>query len=276
MTTRRQPGQRGGRHREGAATVSEPECRRLMRRLWIASPEEWMLWSRANGLARRRLYVPTRPAKEYDNPRFWTEYSGQYPHHWAEFHRGRTRHDDEPTRQELARWARYASRYKAASSYRGIRFSGMKDASARGYSAALGVFLAYSALEACWAAMGSRAPKDRGLIDLELAKNVRAALGGRFELAGELHENLRANVARFMKADDESDWPRSQDILIMARAIRHLVAHGIFTPWGGRTVSLKAASAFQDLADAVLENSSQLFSKHVWPEILAGRAEELR
>jgi hypothetical protein len=152
----------------------------------------------------------------------------------------------------------------------------MENATARGYSAALGVFLAYSAFEACLTGMGRHAPKDPGLIDPELASNLRIALGRRFELAEELHSNLSAKVGRLMNADDEADWPDSQDVLIMARAIRHLVAHGVFTPWGGRTVTTRAASALHDLADAVLEYSSQLFSDHVWPQILARRDEERR
>jgi hypothetical protein len=152
----------------------------------------------------------------------------------------------------------------------------MENATARGYSAALAVFLAYSALEACLTGMGRQAPKDPGLINPDLASNLRIALGRRFELAEELHSNLSAKVGRLMNADDEADWPDSQDVLIMARAIRHLVAHGVFTPWGGRTVTTKAASALHDLADAVLEYSSQLFSDHVWPQILARRDEERR
>jgi hypothetical protein len=173
----------------------------------------------------------------------------------------------------LARWARYANRFKAASSYRGIRFSGLKDATARGYSAAFGVYLAYSAFEACLSALGQQATEGRGLVDPQLAGRLRTALGGHLELAGELRKELGANVSRFMKADDESDWPHSQDVLILARAVRHLVALGLFTPWGGRDVSAKAASAYHDLAEAVLEYSSGLFSDHVWPQLLAGRSE---
>ena len=276
MTTPKRPVRKRGQHRIGTATVNEPECRRLMRRLGIASAAEWKLWCRANGVARKRLCLPARPEKDYNNLRFWAEYGAQHPRHWAEFQRGRSRNGDEAARQELARWARYAGRYKAASGYRGIRFSGMKDASGRGYSAAFAVFLAYTALEACQAAIDPQGRTGGSLVNLPLASSLRTAFGRRFGLADELHANLRVDVERFMTADDESAWPRSQDVLVMARAIRHLVAHGIFTPWGGRVVSARAAAMLQDLADAVLEHSAWLFSGHVWPKILAGREAQRR
>lgn len=148
----------------------------------------------------------------------------------------------------------------------------MSGASARSYSAAFGVFLAYSALEACWTAMGRKA-NDAAVIDLPLAGRIRAALAGCSNLGGELNGGLRGRVAQFMEADDESGWPRSHDVLIMARAIRHLVARGIFTPWGGRAVSTKAAWAFQDLADAILAHSSEVFAGYVWPNLVEPRGE---
>ena len=45
-------------------------------------------------------------------------------------------------------------------------------------------------------------------------------------------------------------------------ALRHLVAHGIFTPWGYGAVSLKAARTLIDLAEVVLSYSEQIFREH--------------
>lgn len=89
--------------RTTSATVSEPECRRLLRRLGIISAADWKQWSRANASVRRRLHLPTRPEMEYRNPGFWTEYGGQYPHRWAGFHRRLLGTDDESAQEELAK-----------------------------------------------------------------------------------------------------------------------------------------------------------------------------
>ncbi len=253
------------------ASVNEPEFKRQLRSLGIASAEEWAHWARTNASARQRLYLPVRPQAVYRNPGFWKEYGGQYPHYWGEFQRSRLSRGGELSRQQLARWARFASRYKVASAYRGIRFSGMSAASARGYSAAFGVFLAYSALEACWTAMGSIVQKAPGIIGGELASRLRATLGGSFPLDVELSAPLRRRVAIFMGGDAVSHWLASQNVLVMAQAVRHLVAHGVFTPSGARAVTAKAARALQDLADVVLRTSSDTFRDHVWPEIYKTR-----
>ena len=235
------------------ATVSEPECKRLLRSLGIASAREWPLARRAAPRAMKRLHLPEHPEKAYRNRAFWKEYEGRYPHLWAEFHRWRVRLSGDSGGIELARWARFAARYRVATAYRGVRFSGIGAATTRGYSAALGVFLAYSALEACLTAAGQPGGKVPGRIDLMLADRLRTALGGSLGIEEELSsERLRIQLRRFFSGDDD-------DIMVPARAIRHLVAHGVFTPSGGRTVTRGAALALQDLADATLDQSARMF-----------------
>jgi hypothetical protein len=152
-----------------------------------------------------------------------------------------------------------------ATGYCGIRFAGLGEDVGRGYAAALGVVLAYSALEACWTALDTAKPKvdEVALIDLELAARLRRALRGRFSLGTELNARLSKRVELFMAGADEPGWPTSQDVLTIARAIRHLFAHGVFTPSGGGTVTAVAARALQDLADVVLAYSVDVFRTEV-------------
>lgn len=238
----------------GQATVSEPECKRLLRSLGIASATEWARARRTAPRAMRRLHLPEHPEKAYRNRAFWKEYEGRYPHLWNEFHLGRTRSGSEQAKAELAQWARFAARYRVATAYRGLRFSGVGAAVTRGYSAALGVFLAYSALESCLKAGGPQpGQKMPGRIDLPLADRLRAALGGSLGAEEELsNERLRVQLGRFFSGEDD-------DVMVPARAIRHLVAHGVLTASGGRILTSRSALAFQDLADAILDQAAWLF-----------------
>lgn len=194
----------------------------------------------------------------YQNPGFWSEYSGRYPLQWGNFHAWLDECGVQMAATELALWARYAARFKAASAFRGIKFSGLGEKTERGYSAALGVFLSYSVLEACWAASGQtlRQRKIIGINDVLLARRIRASLKSAANVIGGLNNGpLIKATESFMR--DESD-----DVLTVARALRHLVAHGIFTPWGYGAVSLKAARTLNDLAEVVLSYSEQIFREH--------------
>ena len=80
-----------------------------------------------------------------------------------------------------------------------------------------------------------------------------------FPLSELLNAPLRERLHRFLTGDDEQHWPDSQDVLTVARAIRHLSAHGVFTPSGGGVVTAASARVSQDLADAVLLHAEQKF-----------------
>ena len=151
------------------------------------------------------------------------EYGSRYPKGWTDFHRTRDRHLGTDGIDELALWARYAARYRAASGYCDIRFAGLSNDVGRGYSAAFGVVLAYSALEACWNALGPAKPKahETSIIAPALASRLRRALRSGFRLWQALNAPLSKRVSQFMDGDDGRDWPESQDVLTVARAVRH-------------------------------------------------------
>ena len=251
--------------RDSAASLSEPECRRALRALGITSATEWTQWCRRNATRRRRLHLPLYPEREYRNRGFWAEYGSRYPKGWTDFHRTRDRHLGTNGVDQLALWARYAARYRAASGYCDIRFAGLSNDVGRGYSAAFGVVLAYSALEACWNALGPAKPKahETSIIAPALASRLRRALRSGFRLWQALNAPLSKRVSQFMDGDDGRDWPESQDVLTVARAVRHLFAHGVFTPSGGGALTVSAARALQDLSDVVLQLSETTFRRSV-------------
>lgn len=255
------PSKADGGRRPMPRVVGESHCRHSLREIGITSAAEWELWCSTNAPKLKRLNLPTRPEVAYDNPDFWPEYGGQYPPHWTDFS-GTFRKSNPGGETGLTHWARYASRYRAASGYRGMKFSGIGEASVRGYSAAFGVFLAYSAFEAGLTAL-NRKTERFPLPNPQIAQRLRAALGDRFELGVDLLKKLPQRVSTFLGADADSVALDSQDIMLFAMAIRHLVAHGIFTPTPGGALTAKATRALWELSDAVLAHSATLFGTYV-------------
>lgn len=252
--------------RRESAPVSQEACHHFLRELGIVSQEEWSVWVSANGSALKRPRLPADPVREYGNPSFWADYGGQYPEGWTAF--VRTFAGGERNRPDgaLAPWARYASRYRVATGYRGIRFSGVGESSARGYSAAFGVFLAYSAFEACLKALGRKPGKDV-ILDTPVAQGVRDAMGGSFALSSDLNGSLAPRVNRFFSAAATDNSPEASDLVVPASAIRHLVAHGVFTPTAGGALTVKAVRALRQLGDAVLAHSVKLFQENASRDI---------
>jgi hypothetical protein len=235
--------------------VNETECKRIMRSLGIVSRDDWVIWSGSYPVKRQQLYVPTLPEAEYSNSSFWIEYSGHYPSQWRDFHAWRKKTGNQLPDNELVNWARYADRFKAASAFRGIKFSGLGERTERGYSVALGVFLSYSALEACWTANGGDFRRF-GIIDLDCAKRIRASIKS--------SENITSGLSNrpLIKAVEKFMAGESEDILVIGCAIRHLFSHGIFTPWGTQAVSLNAVRALNDLSESLLCASEQKFREY--------------
>jgi hypothetical protein len=235
--------------------VSEVEFKRMLRVLGISSSWEWEHWCASNNSRRRQLHLPLSPAKAYENLRFWEACEATYPKVWKQYlstRRLRAARDQKDADPESAR---FAVRYRAATGYRGIRFSGIGEDTVSAYSAGFGVLLAYSALEACCKATGNTVSKV-SIIDPLLAGQFRAI----FDKTGQvIHDEitntrLKRKFARFLQGKDD-------DIIPCARSISHLFAHGILTPWGLGVVSLKVAVVCDRLAQELLSHSDRLFAK---------------
>lgn len=237
--------------------VNEHECKRILRSLAISSASDWKHWSRNNSLRRRRLNIPSSPEESYQNKNFWREYSGGYPSQWKEFHIWIKDSGIRMENREMSLWARYADRFRAASAYRGMKFTGLEEKTERGYSAALRIFLSYSCLEAAWVACGVSNSTRFGCIDIVLAENIRTSLRFSDNITG------RSNNERLNKAIDKFMSGKSDDVLIVARSIRHCVAHGLYTPWGSHAVSLRATRTLNDLAECILSYSEKFFREHL-------------
>ena len=154
-------------------------------------------------------------------------------------------------------FGRFAARWHLASNLRGIQLEGAGKRTQEGYLAGLRVALAYSALE--------------HLLDHSIEKRRGAVNGLRIpdaKLAHRLRRELK--TARILTSENISDqnirrklgsWESGQDpdVLIVARALRHMFAHGSFTPYGLDITRKAAREALEDLAALVRHEAQSRF-----------------
>lgn len=146
-------------------------------------------------------------------------------------------------------FARFGARYGLASSLEGIALGGIAKATAEAYSSALGVALAYSAVEAL-----DKATQHHGnqhvIGDAELARRYRSASLSKLRaLLESTADSPRLHARLASLAEDAED----DDVMPVARALRHTVFHGDFTAYGAGAAKSKTVRQFlDDLKDALL------------------------
>ncbi len=235
--------------------INEVECKRTLRSLGIINADEWKRWCDDNVARRSSLHLPSDPVKAYENPKFWLEIDARFPENWSKYEHLRTVVDGKKILADFE-FVRFAYRYKAATGYRGTRFSGLEDETASSYSAWIGVFLAYSALESCCNAVIHPISK-RGIIDPILADQLRSALGQSADAIGNEIENKR-----ILNQFDDFMSSESNDVLRFASLITHLVANGSFTPFSKDGDLLSVSKAFDKLAQELLRYADQMLAQY--------------
>ena len=157
-------------------------------------------------------------------------------------------------------FARFAARYKLASSFEGVRLSGMAPRTAGSYACALGVALAYSALEALRKATGQRGTR-QVMEDAVLARRYRSL--GLTKLRHVLESTTEHPPLRERLQELAMD-PAADDLMPVASALRHAVFHGDFTTYGAGAVQSKATGAFlDDLKEALLSTADAEFELYL-------------
>lgn len=121
---------------------------------------------------------------------------------------------------------RFAARFRLGKSYQGLSLADYPEASVSAYSSVLGVFLAYSALEQLYQAVGnpkSKIANEWAIYDADVYKKLRRST----RILGFLQEkvtskSLKNEIGKFIEGQDKN-------ILPICQAVRHLVAHGVMT-----------------------------------------------
>lgn len=156
--------------------------------------------------------------------------------------------------------SRFAARYRSAGNFQRAEFFGLSDDLSAGYSAIIKVMLCYSAFEILCEAIALNI-REQQIVDAGCAKALRAeysdASSDAFPLKAALtNKTLLQRLDAFLNN-------ASDDILPFATALRHLFAHGFWTPNGGEAVSRRARQTLDALSLALLWKSDQVFSGHV-------------
>lgn len=126
-----------------------------------------------------------------------------------------------------------------------------------GYRAGLMVVLAYSALEHFEDQAVHRrkgAVNHVTIFDQSLANRLRTGIKAHKLLTSEtiVDPRLRARLQRWEDG-------RDSDVLVVAKSLRHMFAHGAFTPYGLDITKAAARDAMTDLADAVRVTAQDRF-----------------
>jgi hypothetical protein len=156
-------------------------------------------------------------------------------------------------------FARFCARYSLASALKGVTLKGVSGPTAEAYSSALGVALAYSSLESL-----NKATHRRGaqhvIGDEALARRYRSTSLSklRFHLESTADSvSLRARLAAVSDLDDD-------DVMPVAKALRHAVFHGDFTAYGAGAAKSKTVRNFLDnLKEALLLTADVQFELYL-------------
>lgn len=168
--------------------------------------------------------------------------------------------------------ARFAARYSLAISVDGVTFSGLSKSTSDGYSAALRVGMAYSALEAFEKAVGKGSKRVR-VISVELARNLRTETLTRLRklLLAELDSPKLRNAVESVFTS-----PSEIDVTSVVAGIRHLFFHGNLSAHGARLAQSAQAKKFlNDLANETLHTVVAAFVSHLDTHAIGVDAKEL-
>jgi hypothetical protein len=158
--------------------------------------------------------------------------------------------------------ARFHSRWRLARSFKGLLLDGYADERTRkGNNVLFRLSIAYSVVDQLWAVDPQLGGALRSLPDRRVADDIRTHL-----CMDAIVNNEKVST---MKARGEFDSvTTTDDVMLFARAIRHIVAHGSATPWGLGVTTKAARNAVDQLSEVILsgvEDAFLQFVQRTWP-----------
>lgn len=153
----------------------------------------------------------------------------------------------------------FATRYSLARGLPSVQFSGFAEDTSGGYSAALRLAFAYTALESLESALGKK--ERTAVVAAALVAEFRDPKQAKFLQALIEHQSvrdgLRSHLLAFADGDDDNlRW--------IAYAIRNLMFHGSLTAAALQlNASKRRRNLLNDLAVAVLDAADERFTRYV-------------
>jgi hypothetical protein len=146
------------------------------------------------------------------------------------------------------------ARLKVAKRFDGVRMRRASQNLIRGYTAGMRLLLCYSAAESLGEAIGEKVTTweitDEPL--LVPLRRLAAPLPDRSDI---LHKHVREQVANFISH-------KHDNIRVVATALRHLMAHGHFTPTGAGAMTKAGSDAIDKLSKHLIAETERRFA--VW------------
>jgi len=187
------------------------------------------------------------------------------PNGWQEFcawYRNKSKEDPNyslPVPLNTGKLNRFAARFRLGRSYRGLNLEGYPESSVTAYSSVLGVFFAYSALEQLYVAVGQ--PGDTildvwAIYDPNLSAHLRKSSKILSFLQTQVNDKLAERIEKFTAYRDDN-------LLVLAAAVRQLVAHGIMTIHSGGVTPETVQNFCHILTSSVYLKSEECFKKYV-------------
>jgi len=173
-----------------------------------------------------------------------------------------------PDGVNLSELYRFAARYRLSYSYQGINLQDYPEQSVEAYGCLLGVFLAYSAFEQLYKAVGLTQIKGKHIVE-EWAiehESIAEELRKKRKVIDFLHDKVHA--PKLKERIMEFQLGNNHNILVLALAIRNLVAHGVMTVHGGN-VNSKTTIGFCSMLKECVDNKTQhCFENYVLSSIV--------
>ena len=136
----------------------------------------------------------------------------------------KTEQPDHLPDQAVARLYRAHARLRVAKRFDGIRLRGLSKTLEKGYSAGIGLLLAYSAAESMGGAIGNGI-KNWRITNCKIVTPLRRISAALKDWPIGLDKEIKLQLLEFVNEENDN-------IRIPATAIRHLMAHGHFAPAG--------------------------------------------
>lgn len=152
---------------------------------------------------------------------------------------------------------RFHSRWRLATSFRGLDLDGYGDARTRaGNDTLFRLLLAYSVVDQLHEVDPALRTAVTVLRDRALADSLRSSLR-----VDAIIENEK--VSRMKAQQRFADVHTTDDVIVFARALRHIAAHGSATPWGLGIKTKDAYRGVDQLSATLIQEAEREFMHFV-------------
>jgi hypothetical protein len=164
----------------------------------------------------------------------------------------KTEQPDHLPDQAVARLYRAHARLRVAKRFDGIRLRGLSKTLEKGYSAGIGILLAYSAAESMGGAIGDSI-KNWKIENDEIVTPLRRISAALKDWPIGLDKKIKSHLAEFVNE-------KNDNIRIPATAIRHLMAHGHFAPAGRIALTKTDVQVVETLTGDLISETERKFA----------------